>query len=60
MLHSDFCVVRWTFVLRSGPTCIFVPVMRIKPSIYMVLCLSFNIVCSAEWAFVFGCVYMVL
>lgn len=42
MLHSDLCVVRWTFVLRSGPTCIFVPVMRIKPSISMVLCLCFN------------------
>lgn len=42
MLHSDLCVVRWTFVLRSGPTCIFVPVMRIKPSKSMVLCLCFN------------------
>lgn len=42
MLHSDLCVVRWTFVLRSGPTCIFVPVMRIKPSISRVLCLCFN------------------
>lgn len=32
----------WTFVLRSEPTCIFVPVMRIKPSLSMVLCLCFN------------------
>lgn len=29
-------------MLRSEPTCIFVPVMRIKPSISMVLCLCLN------------------